>query len=263
MKLSSKEITEKFSKLPDDVRSAVLDASVGEKILSIGKKHTLTVSDIGKLVYESNLIILGLSHPKDFAKNLKRTLSLSSTQVDQIVNDINTQVFEKIRSALKHLHGEPEVPQKKPEIDITDEDIERLLEEDFPSTTPSHLPSKDIGVLKKTGIDIVATETQEDITLQKNIPTIDTKDEKILESSGVKIQSKKNSYVPLPQQTTVPLQQDLKKEIPTHTEEPLLATPKESIVEKKLKEPFTLKRETHDYSDTGPTQDPYRERIQE
>lgn len=98
-------IKEQIKKLPDEIRTLFTDPELGNKILNIGKKNgIINIEQLGTFQTETNLVMLGLVHPDDYPDELKNQLNLSGEKVNNIVNDVNEQIFKGIREKLKEVY---------------------------------------------------------------------------------------------------------------------------------------------------------------
>lgn len=114
MKLSNKEIQERFKKLPENLREAIFSAEITETLLAIGKKYNLPVDKIGNLSTETSLVMIGATHPRDYIANLEKVLEIDRETAQKVAHEVNTQIFSKIRESLKKLHNIPEEKKPKP-----------------------------------------------------------------------------------------------------------------------------------------------------
>src|SRR3989338_5445457 len=90
--------------LPDDVQKAVASVEVTKQIQTIGQKHQLHVDTVGALLDETQRIMKGETHPKDYIRNLTKRLSVQDTKAKEIAVDINEQIFRPVRESLKKIH---------------------------------------------------------------------------------------------------------------------------------------------------------------
>lgn len=105
MKLSQEQLKEKYNKLPEDVKNAIFSAGVEKALTEIGEKNNLHIDKIGELMEEVDLVMLGVTNPKDFIRNLYGRLGIEDKeQVRRIAHEVNEQVFQKIRESLKTVH---------------------------------------------------------------------------------------------------------------------------------------------------------------
>lgn len=123
---TQKELLDIYEKLPQEVKDAIFSIDSATMIQKIAKNYKLTVDKMGELADETGLVMLGLTHPRDYISNLSRRLEINKETAKKIAEEINTQIFSKIRESLKRIHnireetplGEevkrPDVPQIVP-----------------------------------------------------------------------------------------------------------------------------------------------------
>jgi hypothetical protein len=100
--ISRQEILERYDKLPDQIKDAMMSEATADKMREIGQRHELLIDKIGIMAEETGYVILGLERPDEFAKNLKEALEISGDKADEIASSINEEVFKPIRD---HLYG--------------------------------------------------------------------------------------------------------------------------------------------------------------
>ena len=98
------QLEERFQKLPPPLKDAVLSPDTADKIFDIGKKNGLSIEQIGILAEETGRIILGLTHPEEFAASLKDRLAVSDVVCQAIAADINHQILFPLRDLLQSTH---------------------------------------------------------------------------------------------------------------------------------------------------------------
>ena len=96
-----KLIKEQMQKIPSEVREAIESSDWERKIFNIGRAHKLHIDDIDVLSMETILTMIGLEHPKDFFDNVKERAEISEDVLLDIIDEVNEQLFTKIRDALK------------------------------------------------------------------------------------------------------------------------------------------------------------------
>jgi len=108
--------------LPDDVQKAIASVAVTKQIQAIGQKHQLHVDTVGALLDETQRVMKGGTHPKDYIRNLTKRLSVQDAKAKEIAVDINEQIFRPVRESLKKIHkiGEdgPEARSENRESEI-------------------------------------------------------------------------------------------------------------------------------------------------
>lgn len=90
--------------LPDDVQTAISSVAITTQIQAIGEKNQLHVDTVGALMDETQRVMKGETHPKDYIRNLTKRLSISDTKAKEVAVDINEQIFRPVRESLKKIH---------------------------------------------------------------------------------------------------------------------------------------------------------------
>ncbi len=108
------EILNRYQELPEDLQRALVSPNYSDIMTEIGKKFELPIDKVGELADETGLVMLGLTSPSDYVKNLTARLSVPQEKARAIAEEINQKVFQPVRESLKKIHGV--VPgAKKPE----------------------------------------------------------------------------------------------------------------------------------------------------
>ncbi|PIR69583.1 MAG: hypothetical protein COU47_02400 [Candidatus Niyogibacteria bacterium CG10_big_fil_rev_8_21_14_0_10_46_36] len=104
MNITPEEIQKRFKALPEALREAIFSAEISETLLAIGKKYNLPLDKVGELSTETSLVMLGVTHPNQYISNLQKVLGVERDIARNIAQEVNAQIFAKIRSELKTLH---------------------------------------------------------------------------------------------------------------------------------------------------------------
>src|SRR3989339_971353 len=94
-----------YKNLPNDLKTVFFSANKDETIESIGRKHNLTIDKIGDLANETGMVMLGVTHPNEFIGNLTERLEVDKEKARAIAQEINEQVFKKVRESLRKIHN--------------------------------------------------------------------------------------------------------------------------------------------------------------
>ena len=116
MPYTPEQLREIYLKLPQDLRDALFDVDISELIIAIGKKHHLAVDEMGKLASETGRVMLGVTHPNQFISNLVQRLEVDKAKAKEIAEDINVNVFKKIRESLKKIHNIRDTEEKTEDL---------------------------------------------------------------------------------------------------------------------------------------------------
>ena len=100
-----KEIMDRYLDLPEDVQKALFSSATSDAIFDVGKKHGLQIDKMGELADETGLVMLGMTKPSEYIKNLEKRLGVEAIKAKEIADSINQKVFSPIRESLKKIHG--------------------------------------------------------------------------------------------------------------------------------------------------------------
>lgn len=159
MKHTPEQLLEIYDKLPKDLKDAIFSVDSAEIIQAIGKKYNLPIDKTGELADETGLVMLGLTHPNNYISNLTQRLNTDKETAKKIADEINTQIFAKIRESLKKIHGvEPSPPTSLFEgPGVRREEILKEIEKD---ETKEEVP----GILKgATQTTVFEAKTKEEV----------------------------------------------------------------------------------------------------
>src|SRR3989338_4689731 len=102
-RLTPDEFRAKYAALPENLREAYSSVNTTEILEEIGKKHGLHIDETGGLVDETGYVMLGVTPPQEYIKNLAEALEIPREKAKEIAVDVNEQVFKPIREALKQV----------------------------------------------------------------------------------------------------------------------------------------------------------------
>lgn len=94
-----------YESLPSDVQEAIISVGVANKLTALTAKYKLHLDKAEELSDETSLVMLGITGPSDYMKNLQRRLELPEDLARDLVADVNEQIFKPIRESLKQIHG--------------------------------------------------------------------------------------------------------------------------------------------------------------
>lgn len=136
-KLNTQELRERIKTLPPDLTDAVFSPDIAEILLSIGKKYGLMIDKVGELSSATNHVILGALHPRDFIPTLEDVLKIDRETAQKIAQEVNTEIFAKIRESLRKVHDIREQPIVIRDTNIPKPPIPPISPVKPPSPTPS------------------------------------------------------------------------------------------------------------------------------
>ncbi len=158
MNHTREELRKIFLTLPEDLQEAVTSVETAEAIKKIREKYNLHIDKAGDLGDEVGRVMIGVSSFRDFAPRLKERLHLTDEQAHNIANDVNTEIFAKIRQLLRDLElsrilaDAPEVaaPATTSATNTTTADTIKKSLFDQKMGTLYNIPKEDVDVSTKT-----------------------------------------------------------------------------------------------------------------
>ena len=88
------------AELPEATRKAIDAVNWREFILGLRAKRGYSFEQLGDLELETELLLSGLLSPADYPKELEKRMRLPRAQANALVNEMNEQVFVKVREEL-------------------------------------------------------------------------------------------------------------------------------------------------------------------
>ena len=88
------------AKLPEATLNAINAVDWKAVILGMREKHGYTFEQLGDLDLETELVLCGLSDPKDYPKEIQTRMGLTKEQTNDLVREMNDLVFSKIKEEL-------------------------------------------------------------------------------------------------------------------------------------------------------------------
>lgn len=113
---SAEEAKQRFDSLPQNIKEAIYSAEMEEALSSVGNKYRLHIDQLSILEAEVSAMLLGFTEPKDFQEIVEERLHLSSAESKDIVENLNTQFFEKIRGSLKQESEQTQTVAEVPKL---------------------------------------------------------------------------------------------------------------------------------------------------
>ncbi|HBT81760.1 hypothetical protein A2757_03455 [Candidatus Giovannonibacteria bacterium RIFCSPHIGHO2_01_FULL_48_47] len=171
-----------LEKLPKDLQNAISGVDTADAIESIAKKYSLLIDKMGILAEETGLVMLGITHPKDFISNLSQKLGVDRETARKIAEDINQQIFQKVRESLRKIHGikeeapsissvSPVSPVSKPPPPLPAEALAKA----GPSVSQppkKEIPKEEIRPLEIRPMKSFAEETKKEIKLAEPVKPV-------------------------------------------------------------------------------------------
>lgn len=102
---TEEQITQMYENLPEDLKDAIFGLEMNEIVEKIGRENHLNIEQIGDLANETGMVMLGVTHPNEFIANLAERLETDKEKVRAIAQEINEQIFKKVRDSLRKIHN--------------------------------------------------------------------------------------------------------------------------------------------------------------
>src|SRR3989344_1494962 len=153
MPISKEKLIELYKALPDDVAAVYEGANTGEILVEIGRKHALAIDLLGRLSYETGLVLVGASPAREFIDNVQKGLGLTRDKAVEVAQDVNHRLFAPIRESLKQIHkigpSESLIPEESFHPDARDQE-RKVAPGPMPNTAGPQHPAAgvDAGALK-------------------------------------------------------------------------------------------------------------------
>lgn len=107
MELTQQQILEAYRRLPRPVRDYLVGPELGNLLKKLGGKYGLHVDVLAKLEKAATYLLIGYMSPVQFQMELA-SLGVPDQTADQIVQDLNEQMFKPLRDAVRNAPPEPE-----------------------------------------------------------------------------------------------------------------------------------------------------------
>jgi hypothetical protein len=238
MDYTNEPLEQMLASLPEDIKGVLFGFDTGAKIRDIGSKYSLHLDKSAILVDETNLVMFGITQPKDFLRIIESKLEVTHDIAEMIVHDINEQIFGSIRESLKKLHDTNNLIEITHDTTGENENKEQTA-----------LNSVDRTIFKESGVELATTETPAQMEEKESL----IRDEVLsdIENPTPAMERKITPKNTIPQISPVP---------PIPALEPGRKTseikPEPDVIAQKLTDTFSIPKKETKYQ-----LDPYREQI--
>ncbi len=204
-----KTLEERFTGLPPEVQEAMGQIGYDDAIEDIANKYNLTIEQMGKLEVTTNKMMLGLTHPEEYASGIGMILGVSSDVATNISNEVNERILKGIRASLiKHseeikIKESPEEPVPTPHYPEMVNEMNTKIASEIINTIEGNAPVLEAqalagvapvqktegSVMSSAGIELVKEEVQKVEPITQNKVTAEVREgEQIgLAKSGINI----------------------------------------------------------------------------
>lgn len=108
MNYSEQILKVRFEQLPKDVKEAIMGTPWEEKLKQISDRHNLHIDQAGHLGEETVLVMFGIEHADNLIPNIAKHVEVSEEKAEAIAEDLNREIFLKVRESLKKMFEERE-----------------------------------------------------------------------------------------------------------------------------------------------------------
>ena len=95
-----KIIKEKWEQLPENIRVVLSKFAWKDVLTAIGKKYKLHIDNLAILENETTMVLLGITNPGNLVNALEEQMKLPEDTVKSMVEDVDSQIFKRIRQQL-------------------------------------------------------------------------------------------------------------------------------------------------------------------
>lgn len=125
--------------LPNNIKNVISNPNIESRIKEISTKYSLSAEQGESLVDVVMLVLAGIDSPDTLIENIMSDLSVSEIVAEQIMNDLDSRVFEY---ALKEAGVAVEGAKVSKEMEITS-DLPEIRPDNLPTTeAPIQAPAK-------------------------------------------------------------------------------------------------------------------------
>ena len=115
---TDQQISQMYDSLPEDLKDSIFSVDTTSVVNEIGRKYGLAIDKIGDLANETGMVMLGVTHPNEFIGNLADRLDVDKEKARAIAQEINEQIFKKVRESLRKIHNIREGAEEEQKTEI-------------------------------------------------------------------------------------------------------------------------------------------------
>ncbi|OGF51797.1 hypothetical protein A3I27_04450 [Candidatus Giovannonibacteria bacterium RIFCSPLOWO2_02_FULL_43_11b] len=101
----NEDLLKTYQKLPFDLQEIILSKNKVAFLQSLCEKYNLSGIKARDLKDAATFVLLGWTHPKDFIPDLSEKLGVDRETAKKIAEDVNREIFQKVRVSLRKLYG--------------------------------------------------------------------------------------------------------------------------------------------------------------
>ena len=137
MNLHQQLIQEALPNLPENIQYAIATLPWSEKIMTINRKHLLTMDQLEKFKDISQMIAVGLMSSDSYARNLENELGVSRERAEELVFDANHEIFDSLQDLAFGDNGY-DIAHEELVNEFDEEGIRLVADDDVPTIHPDH-----------------------------------------------------------------------------------------------------------------------------
>jgi hypothetical protein len=138
-------IKERLNILSPELRAFVLDENWRREAEKIGNQFNLNEEKYASFENEIFLVLLCFEPPTDFAENIKRELEIDSNTANQMVEEVEKNIFSKVAEEINSMWQKEEPEEPQPQNNIGNDFEQIILNQAkamMPAQAPSNLPTE-------------------------------------------------------------------------------------------------------------------------
>ena len=97
------DLAKRFEILPPDLKAAISNIDLSNKLQEISKKNKLLIDQAGGLEIATLLVLFGLQPLGKYIDMLATKAGIPRTQALQVAQDVNESIFKNVRETLKQI----------------------------------------------------------------------------------------------------------------------------------------------------------------
>lgn len=146
-----KEVQTRFELLPAEIKNIITSSDYQMKLFETAKKYKLTYEQLAKLELETTMVLLGVSNPANYEKDLESELGKKPGELAEMIGEIKNEVFGPIRASLMSLYSKETSDEDSDDETLSPDTATQTvmsqsgisLGKDLPATTPTATVTED------------------------------------------------------------------------------------------------------------------------
>jgi len=151
------------AQLSNDTIGAINAVDWKAVILGLRAKKGYNLEQLEDLELETELLLCGLVSPEDYPRELQNRMKISRTQASNLVNEMNEQVFAKIKAELI------KITERKAKFATTEEESIKSVFETSVLDNTKEEEKKNTQILNSAGIEILKENNKETLPITEKL----------------------------------------------------------------------------------------------